>query len=112
MQIEVLPEIAEAINGRVPVMVDGGVTLGTDVIKALALGANMVFMGRPILWGLAVNGQEGVESVLEIIRSELETTMMLCGAPTLKHISRDMVVHPSYYVEQLLKYQGKGGKSK
>lgn len=108
-QIEVLPEIVEAIGGRVPVMVDGGVTLGTDVIKALALGADMVFIGRPIIWGLTVNGQEGIEGVFDIFKRELETTMMLCGTPTLKDIKSDLVAVPSYYVEQLLKYQEKNG---
>lgn len=86
-------------------MVDGGVTLGTDVLKALAFGADVVFIGRPIIWGLTVNGREGVEGVLNIFRKELETTMMLCGTPKIRDITRDLVVHPSYYVEQLLKYQ-------
>lgn len=82
-------------------MLDGGVTLGTDVIKALALGASMVFMGRAPLWGLAVKGQAGVEEVLKLIRSELEIAMRICGTPNLKEITRDLVVHESFYASKL-----------
>ena len=64
---------------------DGGVRQGTDVLKALAMGARAVFIGRPVLWGLAYNGQEGVESVLQILRDEFKTAMMLSG--TAKHCS-------------------------
>lgn len=85
-------------------IIDGGVRLGTDILKASALGADLVMMGRPALWGLAVNGQAGVENVLEIIRNELETTMMLCGVPTLQHITRDLVAHESEYEDKLRKY--------
>lgn len=95
----------QAVDARVPVLVDGGITMGIDVIKALALGAQMVLLGRPILWGLTVNGQNGVDHILELIKDELETTMKFCGTPTLKDITRDMVVHPAYYMEELLGYQ-------
>lgn len=90
-----------AVNNRVPIMLDGGVTLGTDVIKAIALGAQMVFMGRPALWGLAVDGQTGVENVLDLIKRELDITMKICGTPTIKDITRDMVAHESFYTSKL-----------
>lgn len=100
----------EAVEGRVPVIIDGGIRLGTDVVKALALGADFVFMGRPALWGLAVQGQKGVEDVLSIIRNELETDMMLCGAASVGEITRDLVVHESHYEEKLKSYLLKKGR--
>ena len=72
----------KAVEGRVDVYMDGGVRRGTDVLKALAMGARAVFIGRPVLWGLAYNGQEGVERVLQILRDELNTAMMLSGYTT------------------------------
>jgi len=69
------------------VLVDGGVRRGTDVVKALALGAKAVLIGRPYLWGLAVNGSEGVQRVVELLRTELEAAMALCGTPTLAAIT-------------------------
>lgn len=89
--IEALPEIVEAVAGRCEVYMDGGIRRGTDVIKALALGARAVLVGRPILWGLAVDGAEGVRDVLEILRAELELAMMLSGRPTLASIDRSLV---------------------
>lgn len=76
---------------------DGGVRQGTDVFKALALGASMVMIGRPALWGLAVDGQKGVENVLEILRMELDTAMSLAGCARIGDISKDMVAHESTY---------------
>lgn len=112
LQIEVLPEIVEAVNGKVPVIIDGGVRLGTDVLKALAIGADAVFVGRPVLWGLAVKGEEGVENILSILRNELEIEMMLCGAAKVKDIARSMVVHESYFEEKMKSFlQGKKLKS-
>lgn len=84
--------------------------MGTDVLKALALGAQMVLLGRPILWGLTVNGQEGVDVILQLIKDELENTMKFCGTPTLEDITRDLVVHPAYYLEELFRYQRIGGE--
>ncbi|KAJ8980292.1 hypothetical protein NQ317_005212 [Molorchus minor] len=75
--IEVLPEIVKAVDGKVEIYLDGGVREGTDVFKALALGARMVFLGRPPLWGLAHSGEEGVEKVLQIIMNEFESTLGL-----------------------------------
>lgn len=96
-QIEVLPEIVDAVDGKVPILIDSGFRLGTDVIKALALGASMVFIGRPIPFGLTVNGEAGVDEVLKLIKEELESAMMFCGTPTIKDITSDIVVHESVY---------------
>jgi len=81
--IEVLPEIAAAIDGRIPVLVDSGFRRGSDVFKAIALGASAVCIGRPYLWGLAGFGQDGVEAALAILRRELETIMIEMGTPNL-----------------------------
>ena len=78
-----LPRVADAVAGRIPVLMDGGIRRGTDVVKALALGARAVLVGRPVLWGLAVDGQAGVERVLEMLRGELRRTLALLGRPSL-----------------------------
>jgi isopentenyl diphosphate isomerase/L-lactate dehydrogenase-like FMN-dependent dehydrogenase len=92
--IEALLEVVEAVAGRCEVYLDGGVRRGTDVLKALALGARAVFVGRPILWGLAVNGEEGVRHVLELLRRELALDMGIAGRPTLASIDRSLVKLP------------------
>ena len=89
--IEALPEVVEAVNGRCEIYMDGGIRRGTDVLKALALGARAVLVGRPILWGLAVNGEAGVFHILEILRGELELAMVLSGRPTIASIDRSLV---------------------
>ncbi|HET7638059.1 MAG TPA: alpha-hydroxy acid oxidase, partial [Ktedonobacteraceae bacterium] len=89
--IEALPEIVEAVAGRCEVYLDGGIRRGTDVLKALALGARAVLVGRPALWGLAANGAEGVRHVLQILRDELELDMALCGCTSLASINRSLV---------------------
>lgn len=89
--IDVLAEVVEAVAGRVEVLVDGGIRRGTDVLKAIALGARAAMVGRPVLWGLAVGGEAGVARVLDILRSELECAMALCGCPSVDAISRDLV---------------------
>jgi len=89
--IEVLPEIAAAINKRCELYLDGGIRRGTDILKALALGVRAVLIGRPALWGLAVNGAEGVYRVLEILRAELELAMALAGCPILDRIDATLV---------------------
>lgn len=89
--IEALPEVVNAVAGRCEVYLDGGVRRGTDVLKALALGARAVFVGRPILWGLAVAGTEGAQHVLELLRDELELAMALAGRPTLASIDTTVV---------------------
>jgi 4-hydroxymandelate oxidase len=89
--IEALPEVVEAVAGRCEVYLDGGVRRGVDVLKALALGARGVFVGRPVLWGLAVDGAAGVERVLTLLRDELELAMALAGRPTVASIDRSLV---------------------
>jgi 4-hydroxymandelate oxidase len=89
--ISVLPAIAEAVAGRCPIIVDGGVRRGTDVVAALASGANVVGVGRLALWALAVNGREGVRSALETLRAEIANTMTLCGVGSLSEISASML---------------------
>ncbi|MCU0499939.1 MAG: alpha-hydroxy-acid oxidizing protein [Anaerolineae bacterium] len=90
--ITALPEVIAAVNGRVDVLLDGGIRRGTDILKALAFGACGVMIGRPILWGLAVNGEQGVRDILTILRAELELAMALCGAPTVNEITPDLIV--------------------
>ncbi|PON93465.1 Alpha-hydroxy acid dehydrogenase, FMN-dependent [Trema orientale] len=90
--ISVLEEVVEAVGGRLPVLVDGGVRRGTDVFKALALGAQAVLVGRPVIYGLAAKGENGVRSVIDMLKNELEITMALSGCPTLKHITRNHVM--------------------
>jgi len=92
--IEVLPEIADALAARghrLEVLVDGGVRRGTDVVKALALGARAVLVGRPILWGLAADGEAGVAWVLRHLKEELDLAMALAGTPTVADVTRDLV---------------------
>ncbi len=95
--IECLAEIVAGVQGRIPVLVDGGFRRGTDFFKALALGATAVAIGRPYLWGLGAFGQVGVEAVLEILRRELQTIMRQAGTLTVRDISRSYVTdrrHP------------------
>ncbi|MBP2231040.1 4-hydroxymandelate oxidase [Azospirillum agricola] len=89
--IDVLPAIADRVAGRVPLLLDGGVRRGTDIVKALALGASAVLIGRPYLHGLAVGGAVGVAHVLTILRTELEVAMVLTGRPTLAAIDRTVL---------------------
>ena len=89
--VEALPGVVEAVQGRCPILLDGGIRRGTDIVKALALGAQAVLIGRPYLWGLAVAGAEGVERVVSILRAELEATMRLCGTPGLDQINRSVL---------------------
>jgi isopentenyl diphosphate isomerase/L-lactate dehydrogenase-like FMN-dependent dehydrogenase len=86
--IECLPEVIEAVNGRIPVLIDGGVRRGTDVFKALAMGAKAVGIGRPYAWGLSAFGQPGVEKVLDILNKELQLTMKQCGSTSIAGITR------------------------
>jgi 4-hydroxymandelate oxidase len=89
--LEVLPEIVDALAGRIETYVDGGIRRGTDVVKALALGARAVLVGRPVLWGLAVNGEAGVREVLELLRRELSDAMALCGCTRIGQIGRGLI---------------------
>ena len=85
--LEALPEIVEVVNGRIPVLIDGGFRRGTDVFKALALGATAIGIGRPYIWGLSAFGAAGVERVLELIQTEFAITMRLAGVTAARHIS-------------------------
>ena len=98
--IEVLPAIAEAVAGRMPVLLDGGVRRGLDVLKAIALGANAVLIGRPVLWALAVDGQPGVELALNLLRQELDLAMAMAGCVNLKSITKDLLSPTSFAVVQ------------
>jgi 4-hydroxymandelate oxidase len=89
--ITVLADVARAVAGRAEVLVDGGIRRGTDVVKALALGARAVLVGRPVLWGLAVDGERGAAAVLEHLREELELAMALCGCTSLGDVAPDLV---------------------
>ena len=90
--LDALPEIVEAVRGKIPVHVDGGIRHGTDVFKALALGANFVWVGRPILWGLAYKGQEGVELCLRLLSDEFRLCMGLAGTVKVADISKEYLV--------------------
>jgi L-lactate oxidase len=92
--ISVLPRIADAVNGRVPIVFDSGIRRGQDVFRALALGANVVACGRPVLYGLALGGNLGAQSVLEYLRDDLYIVMQLTGTQNVKAITRDYVVQP------------------
>lgn len=92
--IDVLPEVVSAVGQRTEVMLDGGVRRGIDVMKALALGARAVFIGRPYWWGLTCRGEAGVTHVLDILRAELDTAMALSGRPTIADIGPDLLWQP------------------
>jgi isopentenyl diphosphate isomerase/L-lactate dehydrogenase-like FMN-dependent dehydrogenase len=89
--IDVLPEVVAAVAGRVPVMVDGGFRRGGDVLKAIALGARAVLLGRTTLYGLAAAGEEGVRHVLQMIRAEIERTMILSGIRSMRELTAERV---------------------
>nr|XP_043623713.1 peroxisomal (S)-2-hydroxy-acid oxidase GLO4-like isoform X2 [Erigeron canadensis] len=86
-----LEEVVHAVQGRIPVFLDGGIRRGTDVFKALALGAQAVLIGRPVLYGLAAKGEEGVRRVITMLKDELELTMAFTGCPSLEDITRNHV---------------------
>jgi 4-hydroxymandelate oxidase len=90
--IDILPEVVDAVGRQIPVFVDGGFRRGTDVFKALSLGARAVGIGRPYVWGLAAYGQDGVERVIDILRAELTMTMRNCGVPSTAAFTRDFVL--------------------
>ena len=89
--IAALPEVVDAVAGRVPVLMDGGVRRGTDILKALALGASAVMVARPLIWGLAVDGEAGVSHVLALLRAEFENAMALTGCRTVAEITGALV---------------------
>ncbi|MEU8381054.1 alpha-hydroxy acid oxidase [Streptosporangium sp. NPDC048865] len=89
--VDLLPEIVAAVGGAVPVLMDGGVRRGTDVLKAMALGAGAVAVGRPVIWGLAADGERGVTRVLDLFRSEVEHALTLCGCASVHDLDPGMV---------------------
>jgi len=88
---DALPEVADAVNGRAEILVDGGIRRGTDVVKALALGARAVLIGRPYLWGLAVNGEAGVRQIFEMLRDEFDAAIALVGCAKISDIHRGLI---------------------
>jgi isopentenyl diphosphate isomerase/L-lactate dehydrogenase-like FMN-dependent dehydrogenase len=89
--IDALPEIVDAVGGRMPILIDSGFRRGTDIVKALCLGASAVCVGQPCIWGLGAFGQPGVERVLELLRIELQAAMQQVGAPSIRHLVPAMV---------------------
>jgi glycolate oxidase len=94
--IDALPAIVDAVGGRAAIVIDGGFRRGTDVIKAVALGATLVAMGRTILWGLAADGADGVACALDILRQEIRTSMGLCGQTSVRNLRPDLVLRVDY----------------
>ncbi|KAI6230720.1 Dehydrogenase, FMN-dependent [Aphelenchoides fujianensis] len=97
--VEALPEVVRAVGGRVPVFVDGGIRSGTDVFKAVALGAHAVLIGRPVVFGLTVGGAAGVKHVIGLLRDEFNHALQLSGCPSIEDVrkNKQMVVHESFY---------------
>jgi isopentenyl diphosphate isomerase/L-lactate dehydrogenase-like FMN-dependent dehydrogenase len=89
--IDVLPSIADAVGGKVPVLVDGSFRRGSDVLKALALGARAVLLARPVIWALAAYGAPGVQTMLELLQTDLGRMMGMCGKPSVQTIDRALV---------------------
>lgn len=89
--ITVLPEIAEAVGSDIEILLDGGIRRGTDIVKALALGARAVLVGRPVLWALACGGEAGVTMMLEMLRAELDLAMALCGVSSIEDLCPDLI---------------------
>ena len=89
--LDALPEIVDAVGGQLEILTDGGVRRGTDVLKALALGARAVLIGRPVFWGLATGGAAGLGAMVELIRGELVSAMALTGATTIADVGRQLV---------------------
>ena len=99
--IRALPAIADAVGGQVDVLLDGGVRRGSDAVKAVALGARAVMIGRAYLWGLAANGQAGVENVLDILRSGMESALLALGHGSVHHLHPDDLVVPDGFTRHL-----------
>uniref|UniRef100_L7M195 (S)-2-hydroxy-acid oxidase n=1 Tax=Rhipicephalus pulchellus TaxID=72859 RepID=L7M195_RHIPC len=99
--IEALPEVVAAVGDRMEIYMDSGVRSGADAVKAVSIGARAVFVGRPVLWGLAYNGKKGVDKVLDILRSEFNRTIQLLGVPDANNLCTDFVVREAYYSQPL-----------
>ncbi|WP_091619003.1 pre-mycofactocin synthase MftD [Amycolatopsis saalfeldensis] len=104
--IRALPSIADAVGDQVEVLLDGGIRRGSDVVKALALGARAVLIGRAYLWGLAANGQAGVENVLDVLRNGIDSTLLALGRRSVQDLSRDDVIVPAGFTAELGRVQG------
>ncbi|CAN0352831.1 unnamed protein product, partial [Hapterophycus canaliculatus] len=94
-------QVVSAVSGRCEIYLDGGICRGTDVFKALALGAKAVFIGRPVLWGLAHSGEEGVKKVLKLLNDELIMALQLTGCTRVSAATRSMVTHQTSYYSKL-----------
>jgi L-lactate dehydrogenase (cytochrome)/(S)-mandelate dehydrogenase len=92
--LDALPGIVEAVAGRIPILIDGGIRRGGDVVKALAAGASACLIGRPQLWGLAIAGEAGVAHMLSIYRQEIDRVMGLCGVASVAGITKDLLLQP------------------
>ena len=99
--IRALPAVAEAVGGQVDVLLDGGIRRGSDVVKAVALGAKAVMIGRAYLWGLAANGQAGVENVFDILRSGIDSGLLGIGKARVRDLTRDDLLVPEGFVRRL-----------
>jgi len=99
--IRALPAVADAVGSDIEVLLDGGIRRGSDVVKALALGATAVMIGRAYLWGLAANGQAGVENVLDILRSGMESALLALGHGSVHHLHPDDLVVPDGFTRHL-----------
>ena len=99
--IRALPAVAAAVGSEVEVLLDGGIRRGSDVVKALALGARAVMIGRAYLWGLAANGQAGVENVLDLMRAGIDSTLMALGHGSVHELSREDVLVPDGFLRNL-----------
>jgi len=101
--IRALPAVAEAVGGQIEVLLDGGIRRGSDVVKALALGARAVMIGRAYLWGLAANGSAGVKNVFDVLRGGIDSTMLALGRPSVHDLSPDDVIVPADFTHGLSK---------
>jgi L-lactate dehydrogenase (cytochrome)/glycolate oxidase len=99
--IRALPAIADAVGSQIEIVLDGGVRRGSDVVKAVALGARAVMIGRAYLWGLAANGQAGVENVLDVLRGGIDSAMLGLGKSNISELTRDDVVIPPDFLRTL-----------
>jgi len=99
--LEALPEIAKAVNKRIPVFLDGGIRRGSDVFKAIALGADAVFVGRPAIWALNAMGADGVKKMMDILSEEFRLTMALSGCTKVEQISQKHIQHKKIYISKL-----------
>jgi isopentenyl diphosphate isomerase/L-lactate dehydrogenase-like FMN-dependent dehydrogenase len=98
--IRALPAVSEAVDGRLEVLLDGGIRRGSDVVKAVALGARAVMIGRAALWGLAANGETGVNNVLEILRAGMNETLSALGRQTIHDVRVDDVLMPADFTRR------------